>query len=132
MINKPTIGAALAIGAAVMANLLGGTNVAQAQMPLPFYTVPTPTAHAPGNLFRHSAMYPPAIPVQATLPTFYAPQVPVVPMANGPVPTMSAYYVPTIPTTQMFCAPVIRYGVLRRQNAVVLPSAVIHPVYWYH
>jgi hypothetical protein len=130
MIQTPNLGSVSVLGVAILTTLIGSISVAQAQIPLPVYTVPLPTTHDTGHGFRHGAGHAQMVPVDAMMPAFYAPQVPVIPMANGPVPTMSAYYVPTVPVTQTFYAPVIRTGRFRRHFNPVLPSAIIHPIYW--
>ena len=81
--------------------------------------------------------------VQTTYAAFYAPQVPVVPLASGPVTTVSAYYVPTVPVTQQFIVPVVpthqRFHRHFRKhhrhrvstvNVAVVPSVALRPVYW--
>ena len=68
--------------------------------------------------------------VAGNFPAYYAPQVPMGPMINGVVPTMSAYYVPTVPVMGVYPAPVVPVRRVRRRAALVYP-AVIEPVYWY-
>ena len=69
-------------------------------------------------------------------PAFYAPQVPVVPMAYGPVPTVSAYYVPTVPVVYPVVAEVVpvrkhrHHHWHKHRKATVVPVA-IYPVWPY-
>ena len=104
----------------------------EAQMPLPVYIDSSPMVAAANPFGCRRASFAPygaVVPVQVNYPAYYAPQVPVVPMAVGPVPTMSAYYVPTVPVVQSYYAPVVRARRVRRFSVPVAPAAV-YPVYW--
>lgn len=108
------------------------TSVAssQSQMPLPVYVARTPVVAVPaGRSCCQRACYSAVVPVQVNYPAYYAPQVPVVPMAYGPVPTMSAYYVPTVPVAHAYYANVVPARRVRRYAIPVAPT-MIHPVYW--
>jgi len=104
-------------------------DASQAQMPLPVYMAPAPIVTVQKPKCCQRSYYVSAVPVQVNYAAYYAPQVPVVPMAYGPVPTMSAYYVPTAPVVQTYYAPVVTTRRARRNTIAVAP-AVIHPVYW--
>ncbi len=102
----------------------------EAQMPLPVYLAPTPVVKVQRSFLHHRTYYAPtAVAYPAVTTAYYAPQVPVVPMATEPVPTMSAYYVPTVPVVQPYYSTVIPRRRLRHYAVPVAP-AVIHPVYW--
>jgi len=123
---------------ALLLALAVNIDVSQAQIPLPVYLAPAPVVTVQKTRHHHRSYYVSAVPVQISSPAYYAPQVPVVPMAYGPVPTVSAYYVPTTPVVQTYYAPVVtttRKHRHRRQTVTVAPvavaPAVIHPVYWY-
>ncbi len=94
-----------------------------AQIPLPVNTIPSPVVIPSRRLLHHHS----AMPV--SYPAYFAPQVPVVPFATGPVPTVSAFYVPTVPVYQVYpsaAVPVRRF----RRHAVSVAPIMIHPVYW--
>ena len=71
--------------------------------------------------------------MQMTYAAFFAPQVPVVPMAYGPVPTVSAYYVPTVPVTQTVFTPVAavhKWKHHHKKARVWIRPVTMYPVYW--
>jgi hypothetical protein len=119
------------VAVVVLSLFFCGVDQSHAQIPLPVYQTSGPVFVVHRPLFHHRKRALAAVPVQVNYAAFYAPQVPVVPMAYGPVPTMSAYYVPTVPVTQTFFAPVVYANKrkLRRHSVPVAPVA-IHPVYW--
>jgi hypothetical protein len=102
---------------------------AQAQIPLPVYVAPTPVVRVHRPIFHPKAYYAATVPVTVNYPAYYAPQVPVVPMSYGAVPSMSAYYVPTAPLAQTYFAPVLPVKMSRRYAVSALP-VVVQPVYW--
>jgi hypothetical protein len=121
---------ALLMGAIAIAVMLLSIEITHGQMPLPVYTTQSPVFVVRRPILHHHRVnYVTAIPVQVSYPAYYAPQVPVVPVAAFPVPTVSAYYVPTVPVRQVYYAPVVSVRRLRRHSVVIAPVAV-HPVYW--
>ena len=123
--------------AALLMAFLVNIDVSQAQIPMPVYVASAPVVTVQTR-HHHRTRYVTAVPVQVNYPAYYAPQVPVVPMAYGPVPTMSAYYVPTVPVVQTYYAPVVtttrrhhhRKTTVTYSPAVIQP-AVSYPVYWF-
>jgi hypothetical protein len=122
--------------AALVLAFLANTDVSQAQIPMPVYVASAPVVTVQKTRHHHRTYSVSAVPVQVGYASYYAPQVPVVPMAYGPVPTVSAYYVPTAPVVQTYYAPVITTTRRHRRTTVsyapaVVQPAVIHPVYWF-
>ena len=121
---------ALLVEAMAIAVMLLSIEIAHGQMPLPIYASPSPVVVVRKPIFHHHRVkYVTPMPVQVNYPVYYAPQVPVVPMAAYPVPTVSAYYVPTVPVTQTYYAPVVPLRRIRRYAVPVAP-VVVQPVYW--
>ncbi len=117
------------------ATVFFSVDYCQAQMPLPVYLAPTPVAKVQTTFLQHRAYYTPTYyaPTVVYPPitrAYYAPQVPIVPMATDPVPTISAYYVPTIPVVQPYYAAVVPRRLRARHYAVPIAPAVIRPIYW--
>ncbi len=116
--------------AALLLAFIADTDVSQAQIPLPVYVAPSPVVAVQTTRHHHRTYYASAVPVQVSYASYYAPQVPVVPMAYGPVPTVSAYYVPTTPVVQTYYAPVVTTTRRLRRTTVAYAPAVVQPVYW--
>ncbi len=100
------------------------------------YEVPSVYTPYPYGRSHHRHRSATMVPIQMAHPAYFAPQVLVVPMAGGPVPTMSAYYVPTVPVVGTYYAPAVSHRHrwhhrhhIKRHSIPVVP-AVIHPIYW--
>ena len=122
----------LTLGALSMTAACSGQD-AQPGQPLPaashtaeFLPAPLPIPSQPMHCNGCSTLQP----VPLTYPAFFAPQVPVVPMAGGPVPTMSAFYVPTAPVTQTVIAEFRPARKLHRRRGTPVIPIMVHPVFW--
>lgn len=117
-----------AISSALLFSLaLSSIDLCQAQTPVRVYVEPAPVVTVSRPIYHHRIYYAPTVPAQVTYTTYYAPQVPVIPMASVPVRTVSAYYVPTVPVVQQYAVPVVR---ARRARRYWVPAVAVRPVYW--